>query len=219
VVGDNWTLAIVTELAAGRIRLSALRECLAGVSAGVLDRYLQQMSEAGLVRRFRYREMPPRVEVELTDAGRELLPIAAALSRWGLRWAWSEPLGNEIVDPSALLRALPWLLDGPLSAPDGAVELIFDGRGGRRRHLAEISGGEVTMWSGDDSRIAPEVTATILGDWRAWTAALGPGADVSALQLAGRTKQAKRLLAALVRPRAAPASAEAAAVGDTGSRA
>jgi DNA-binding HxlR family transcriptional regulator len=215
VVGDNWTLAIVAELASGRIRLSALRESLAGVSAGVLDRYLQRMSESGLVRRFRFREMPPRVELELTDAGRELLPIAAALSRWGLRWSWSDPQHSEIVDPAALLRAFPWLLDGPVKAPDGAVELILDGRGGKRRHIAEISGGLVTMWNGDDSRIAPEVTARIVGDWRAWTAALGPQADVSALQLSGRANQARRLLGSVVRPQAASPAKATADVGDS----
>ena len=58
---------------------------------GLLDRYLQRMAAAGLVTRSRYREMPPRVEIELTDAGRELLPAAAALARWALRRAWSLP--------------------------------------------------------------------------------------------------------------------------------
>jgi DNA-binding HxlR family transcriptional regulator len=204
VVGDNWTLAIVTELGAGRTRLSALRERLSGVSAGVLDRYLHRMGASGLVTRVRFREMPPRVEFELTEAGRELLPIAAALSRWGLRWSWSQPRDGEIVDPGALLRALPALLGGPVKGPDGAVELILDERGGRRRHIAEIVKGEVTMWAPGEDRIAPEITATIAGDWRAWTAALGPTADVSRLKLSGRRTQAQRLLAAVVRPRAEP---------------
>jgi DNA-binding HxlR family transcriptional regulator len=202
VVGDNWTLAMLTELSAGRTRLSVLRERLSGVSASVLDRYLHRMEESGLVKRDRFREMPPRVEFELTEAGRELLPIAAALTRWGLRWSWSEPGQGEIVDPGALLRALPALLDGPVKAPDGAVELVLDERGGRRRHLAELVKGEVQMWIGDDgSRIAPEITARIAGDWRAWAAALGPSGDVSSLKLSGRRAQARRLLAAVVRPR------------------
>ncbi|HWX52314.1 MAG TPA: hypothetical protein VNY34_03415, partial [Solirubrobacteraceae bacterium] len=50
--------------------------------------------------------------------------------------------------------------------------------------------------------VAPEVTATIAGDWRAWTAALGPAGDVSSLKLSGRRTQAQHLLAAIVRPRA-----------------
>jgi DNA-binding HxlR family transcriptional regulator len=204
VVGDNWTLAIVVELSAGRMRLSALRERLSGVSAGVLDRYLHRMSEAGLVTRVRFREMPPRVELELTDAGRELVPIVAALSQWGARWSWSDVREGEIVDPGALLRALPMLVEEPVEAPDGVIEMVLDERGGRRRHLAEISSGHVTMWTADKQRPRPEPTSRIAGDWRGWADALGPDGDTSRLKLSGRTSQARRLLAAIVRPASTP---------------
>jgi len=170
----------------------------------VLDRYVHMMSESGLVTRLRFSEMPPRVEFELTEAGRELLPIAAALSRWGLRWAWSLPREGEIVDPDALLRMLPSLLTEPVEAPDGAVELILDQRGGRRRHVAEIVEGMVQVWTDGDDAFAPQISSTISGDWRAWTDALGPAGDVSSLELSGRRAQAQGLLAAIVRPRAAP---------------
>jgi DNA-binding HxlR family transcriptional regulator len=46
---------------------------------------MQHMVILGLVSRQRFREMPPRVEIELTDWGRELVPIAAGLARWGMR--------------------------------------------------------------------------------------------------------------------------------------
>jgi DNA-binding HxlR family transcriptional regulator len=198
--GDNWTLMIAGELAAGRTRLSDLRVRLGDVSAGVLDRYLLRMKQSGLVTRQRFREMPPRVEVELTDAGRELLPIVTALSRWGMRWSWSEPRPGEIVDPGALLRSLPSLLEGPVEAPDGAVELILEERGGRQRQLAEITDGEVRMWHADNGRVEPEATARIAGDWRAWTDALSPAADLSSLRFSGRRSQGTRLLGTVVRP-------------------
>ncbi len=158
------------------------------------------MAQSGLVTRARFREMPPRVELELTEAGRELLPIAAAISGWSLRWSWSRPREGEIVDPAALLRALPFLLNGSVGAPDGAIELLLDERGARRRHVAELVAGEVSMWTGGADRIAPEITSTIAGDRRAWTAALGPEGDVSSLVLSGRRAQARSLLAAVARP-------------------
>ncbi len=206
VTGDNWTLVIVTELAGGRIRLSELRDRLAGVSAGVLDRYLQRMSSSGLVERIRFREMPPRVELELTEAGHELLPIAEAVARWGLRWAWSAPEDAEIVDPEALLRGLPALLTATRKVPDGAVELLLDQRGGRRRHVVEISGGEVQMRRERGEGPALQITATVRGDWCAWTAALGPGADLAGLSISGRRSQALALLGALARPVAGEAA-------------
>jgi DNA-binding HxlR family transcriptional regulator len=83
--GDRWTLLIALQLAQGPQRPVQLQRRLAGISSGVLDRHLQQMVALGLLLRKRYKEMPPRVELALTDAGHELLPIADALARWGTK--------------------------------------------------------------------------------------------------------------------------------------
>src|SRR5580704_12854395 len=119
--GDQWTLMIVLALAPGRMRLAQLHRCLPAVSTPVLERHLQQMVALGLVSRTRLREMPPRVELELTDAGRELLPIVGALARWGLRHAWTPPQQRERIDVAAMLRLLPALLERE-TFPAGSVE-------------------------------------------------------------------------------------------------
>lgn len=84
-VGDRWTLLIAQALARHPQRPVQLRRRLPGISNSVLDRQLQQMVALGLLLRRRFKEMPPRVEVALTESGRELLPIARALGRWGDR--------------------------------------------------------------------------------------------------------------------------------------
>jgi DNA-binding HxlR family transcriptional regulator len=81
--GDRWTLLIAQALASDPQRPVELRRRLPGISSGVLDRHLQQMVALGLLLRRRFKEMPPRVEVALTPAGRDLLPIARDLARWG----------------------------------------------------------------------------------------------------------------------------------------
>jgi DNA-binding HxlR family transcriptional regulator len=83
--GDRWTLLIALALARGPKRPVELQRDLSGISSGVLDRHLQQMVALGLLLRRRFKEMPPRVELALTDVGRELLPIARALARWGAK--------------------------------------------------------------------------------------------------------------------------------------
>jgi DNA-binding HxlR family transcriptional regulator len=83
--GDRWTLVIVLALAGDPQRPVQLRSRLPEISAGVLDRHLQQMVGLGLLLRRRFKEMPPRVELALTDAGRELLPIADALAQWAVK--------------------------------------------------------------------------------------------------------------------------------------
>jgi DNA-binding HxlR family transcriptional regulator len=83
--GDRWTLLIALALAQDPQRPVQLERRLPGISSGVLDRHLQQMVTLGLLLRNRFKEMPPRVELALTEAGRELLPIARALARWGVK--------------------------------------------------------------------------------------------------------------------------------------
>ena len=83
--GDRWTLLIALALDRHPQRPVELRRRLPEISAGVLDRHLQQMVALGLLLRSRFKEMPPRVELALTEAGRELLPIARALARWGVK--------------------------------------------------------------------------------------------------------------------------------------
>lgn len=208
VAGDNWTLIIAMQLAPGRTRLSHLRDRLAGVSAGVLDRYLYRMASAGLITRTRFREMPPRVEIELTESGRELLPIAGALARWGVRRAWSAPRQGEQVDIDALFRLLPLLMEEEAGLPDGTVELTLQEPKGSIRHLLRLHSGRVQP---DFEHPGEEQTglqrgggaapaAAIEGDRSAWMAALGPYVDLSRLRLSGDESLARRVLAAIPGP-------------------
>jgi DNA-binding HxlR family transcriptional regulator len=197
VAGDNWTLLIAVQLQGGRLRVSELRSRLAGVSTGVLDRYLRQMASAGLLTRTRFREMPPRVELELTDAGRELLPIAAALARWGLRRAWSEPEDGEQVDIHALLRLLPVLLAGPTGLPDADIELILhEGVAESRYHYLLREGRLLPT----DRPLGAAPSVRIRGDSEAWRAALGPEVRSERLRVGGEQAIARALLEALHRP-------------------
>ncbi len=84
-VGDRWTLRIALALAQHPQRPVELTRRLRASGAGVLDRHLGQMIALGLLLRRRFKEMPPRVELALTETGRELLPIARAMARRGDR--------------------------------------------------------------------------------------------------------------------------------------
>jgi DNA-binding HxlR family transcriptional regulator len=193
--GDRWTLLIVLALSHETLRLSVLRSRLPGVSSGVLDHHLGQMTALGLLSRQRYREMPPRVEVSLTEAGSELLPIAAALARWGMRHEWPPPPGSVYVRADAVLRQLPALLEEEDDLPNGTVEAVVGEGEERIVHWFKIAGGRL----GPASERAAKATVRIEGDDRAWIAALGPDRDYSGLNLAGRRKLAQRVLDSLPR--------------------
>jgi DNA-binding HxlR family transcriptional regulator len=220
--GDHWTLSIVLALAPGRMRLTHLHKRLPGISTGVLERGLQQMVALGLVTRTRFKEMPPRVELELTDAGHELLPIAGSLARWGMRHMWSPAHEHEQVDLDVLLRLLPSLLARETShLPDGFLEAgvtdtdppirsryrvesgclrIEDGPGEAAATTSGRHGPGETDSGGNAAGAQDHVSAGIHGDADAWIAAFGPAGDYSRLRLSGDEHLAGAVLASLSGP-------------------
>ena len=113
LVGDKWTLLIIRDLAAGPRRFVELQRVLPGISTEQLRSRLNRMVADGLLTRQRYREVPPRVDYELTERSRELMPVLGALARWGYDWTWGAPRPGEDVNVGAIFRLAPGLLDRP----------------------------------------------------------------------------------------------------------
>jgi DNA-binding HxlR family transcriptional regulator len=85
LVGDRWVLLIVRELLGqGPCRFTDLREGLPGIATNLLTSRLKEMEENGLITRA---DAPPPVATglyQLTERGRQLKPVIAALVEWGL---------------------------------------------------------------------------------------------------------------------------------------
>jgi hypothetical protein len=160
---------------------------LPGISTEQLRSRLNRMVADGLLTRQRYREVPPRVDYELTERARELVPVIAELARWGYRWAWGHPRPNESIDIGAIFRATPGLL---ADAPFGLVELVVDDRG----YWLAIGADGTTLYerAGEE-----EPDATISGTEADWIAALAPSGALDALTLSGNVTLAERVLAAI----------------------
>src|SRR5215467_938802 len=125
IVGDRWILLIARELAFGAMRLSELQRAFPGMSTGALEQRLNRMTAEGLVTRHRYAEVPPRVEFELTEAGRDMLAILAPMVQWALRWAWSAPNADEWVDVTAMFRLAGCVVTPPEDVT-AELELIVE---------------------------------------------------------------------------------------------
>ncbi|MDH6182221.1 DNA-binding HxlR family transcriptional regulator [Microbacteriaceae bacterium SG_E_30_P1] len=84
VVGEKWTLLILREAFRGRTRFSEFREAL-GVARDILSARLAVLVEHGVLSKRAYRDENAREREEyvLTDAGRDLRPVLAALTEWG----------------------------------------------------------------------------------------------------------------------------------------
>lgn len=190
IVGDKWTLLIVRDLATGPRRFVELQRVLPGISTEQLRSRLNRMVADGLLTRQRYREVPPRVDYELTDRSRELLPVLGALARWGYDWAWTAPRDGEAIDIGAILRVVPGLLSGA-DGVCGVAELVV-GRadGTSRAYTIEISGEQASI----SECPAVDADVRVAGSEADWIAALGPGVDRDGLSIAGDERLAELVL-------------------------
>ncbi len=86
IIGAKWTALLVHDLSEGARRFSELERSCAGISPRTLSERLRWLETEGLVDRHSYPESPPRVEYELTEKGRALLPIIGAMREFGHAW-------------------------------------------------------------------------------------------------------------------------------------
>jgi DNA-binding HxlR family transcriptional regulator len=95
LIGDHWTLMILREALFGVRRYGELARNL-GIPRPTLSVRLRSLVDSGLLERVLYASDPDRYEYRLTAAGRDLLPVAAMLMRWGDRYL-AGPEGPPIV--------------------------------------------------------------------------------------------------------------------------
>ena len=189
LVGDKWTLLIVRDLAGGPRRFVDLQRVLPGISTEQLRSRLNRMVADGLLTRQRYREVPPRVDYELTARSRDLLPVLGALARWGYEWAWTAPREGEAIDIGAILRIAPGLVNPPATL-NGVAELTVTRADGDRGYTLSVSGGNVQISEAE----SPTVDVRISGSEAEWIDAVGPEAVRGGLSIDGDERLAGILL-------------------------
>jgi DNA-binding HxlR family transcriptional regulator len=85
VLGDSWTLLIIRDaMLANSTRFQEFREAL-GIAPNILAKRLALLVDEGLMERRVYQEpgLRAREEYVLTEAGRGLSVVIAALATWG----------------------------------------------------------------------------------------------------------------------------------------
>ena len=190
IIGDKWTLLIVRDLSIGPRRFIDLHKVLPGISSEQLRLRLQRMVADGLLTRRRYREVPPRVEYELTPRSRQLMPVLGALAQWGYDWAWSAPRESEAIDIGAVLRLAPALVRPPQTTR-GIVELTVECADAIASHYTLTVGrGEITT----TEQPAPIADVRVSGTQANWVAALGPSDDRRGLRVRGDDSLATLML-------------------------
>jgi DNA-binding HxlR family transcriptional regulator len=195
LVGDKWTLLIVRDLAAGPRRFVELQRVLPGISTEQLRSRLNRMVADEMLTRKRYREVPPRVEYNLTERARELMPVLGALAKWGYEWAWGPPRESETVDVGAIFRLAPGLI--PANGNSGTVEFAVEEGDTRLSYCCAVSSHGVVV----EEKQPHQADATITGTRSDWVAALLPEPNRDGLDITGDRTLAEALLAHLAAKR------------------
>lgn len=82
-IGDKWSLLVLLVLEEGSVlRFNELHKSIGSISQKMLATTLKNLEADGLVNRVVFPEIPPRVEYNLTDRGRSLLPHLHGLIDW-----------------------------------------------------------------------------------------------------------------------------------------
>ena len=87
LIGRRWTGAILRVLLSGPTRFSDIAATVPGLSDRLLSERLKELETEGIVVRTVYPETPVRIEYALTEKGRALESVIAAVSDWAETWA------------------------------------------------------------------------------------------------------------------------------------
>jgi DNA-binding HxlR family transcriptional regulator len=89
LITKRGTLEILIPLCCSTnpVRYKKFRQAMKGFSTRTLTNRLDELRKNGIVERYRYNEIPPRVEYRLTAKGQELAIAIVDLLRWMRKWA------------------------------------------------------------------------------------------------------------------------------------
>lgn len=82
-IGDKWSMLVLLSLSEAEIlRFNEIHKTIGTVSQKMLSTTLKTLEADGLVSRKVYPVIPPRVEYQLTDRGKSLMPHLSNLVKW-----------------------------------------------------------------------------------------------------------------------------------------
>lgn len=85
-IGTKWKpIILIRLLTSGKMRFGILASRIPDISRKILTQQLKELEEDGLILRHSYIEKPPRVEYELSERGKTLIPVLKAMYDWGIQ--------------------------------------------------------------------------------------------------------------------------------------
>ncbi|MDN5601006.1 MAG: helix-turn-helix transcriptional regulator [Brachybacterium sp.] len=204
LIGERWTLIVVRELLLGPKRFAELQRDVAGIGPAVLSTRLRELEARGIATR-RTLPAPARVDVyELTEWGRRLEAVNAALSAWAVGspdLPWEADMSPDTLVLAMRAHARP---EGRADhdAEKEGVRVSLHLRDSRREGAEEVTysalvSAEQTVVEKVPEPPGPaaEVHATT-AEWKAWILGGRPVTELAGLRITGSEQAVARLIAA-----------------------
>lgn len=82
-LSKKWTISIITTIGNfKKLRFNDILNRVEGITGKTLAERLKELERLKLVKRIVYKEIPPRVEYELTSKGEKLMKVIVPLVKW-----------------------------------------------------------------------------------------------------------------------------------------
>ena len=83
IFGGKWKVRVICALyELGSLRYVELKKKMYTITDAVLTSTLKELTEDGIVDRFQYEEIPPRVVYSLSDKGLSIIPLLHGICEW-----------------------------------------------------------------------------------------------------------------------------------------
>ncbi|ACV08580.1 transcriptional regulator, HxlR family [Jonesia denitrificans DSM 20603] len=199
LIGDRWTLIVVRELILGPKRFAELQRDLMGISPAILSQRLRDLEDRSIVVR-RSLPAPARVDVyELTNWGKQLEAVNAALSLWAVS-SPEFPMDADM-SPDALVLAMRAHARGLDSQPSPVTVrlMLTDARledADPVTYTATVGPHETTIVKTPDPGPADAIVSATATNWKARIVGAFPLDQVSPLAIEGDASAVDALIEA-----------------------
>ena len=85
-IGNKWKPIIINVIGTRTIRFGQLDAIIPHITRKVLTEQLKELEEDGLLERFAFKELPPRVDYRLSEKGLAFLPILESIKEWNCKY-------------------------------------------------------------------------------------------------------------------------------------
>lgn len=84
ILGGKWKIEILYYIGFRNIkRFGELRRHIGDITESSLTKQLRELESDGFIHRHDFKEVPPRVEYNLTELGKSIMAVLEVMKQWG----------------------------------------------------------------------------------------------------------------------------------------